>query len=57
MINATKKRWNGFMEALGSLWSLWMTRFPTHLMACSSSKFEHMGKVTLLEGDVVSNII
>ena len=32
------------------------TRFPTHL-AWSSSKFEHMGNVTLLEGHVVSNII
>ena len=56
MINSKKIRWNGFMKTLGSLWSLWMTRFPTHL-ACYSSKFEHMGNVKLLEGDVVSNII
>ena len=44
------------MKTLGSLWSLWMTIFPTHL-ALSSSKFEHMGNVTLLEGGVLSNII
>ena len=56
MINDKKVRWNGFMKTLGILWILWMTRFPAHL-ALSSSKFEHMGNVTLLEGYVVSNII
>ena len=56
MINYNKIRWHGFMKTLGSLWSLWVTIFPTHL-ALSSFKFEHMGNVMLLEGDVVSNRI
>ena len=56
MINDKKVRWNGFMKTLGISWSLWMNRFPTHL-SLSSSTFEHMGTVTLLEGDVLSNII
>ena len=56
MINYKKIRWHGFMKTLGSLWSLWVTRFPEHL-ELSSSKFKYMGNVTLLDGDVVSNII
>ena len=56
MINSNKIMWHGFMKTLGILWSLWVTRFPAHL-ALYSSKFEHMGNVTLLDGYVVSNII
>ena len=56
MITSKKIMWHGFMNTLGSFWSLSVTRFPTHL-ACYSSKFEHMGNVKLLDGYVVKNII
>ena len=44
------------MKTLGSLWSLWVTRFHAHLTRYSF-KFKHMGNVTLLDGNVVLNII
>ena len=56
MINAKKIMWHGLIKTLGSSWRLWVTRFPTHL-AWYSSKLEHMGSVTLLDSNIVSNII
>ena len=56
MINAKKIMWHGLMKAPGILQRLWVMRFPAN-SAWFSSKLENMGNVTLLDGNVVSNII